>query len=399
MTTIHPSSIYEPPSLQSTPGLEIPGAFPHEQHTRQHPLSDSHRATDSQQPISLPSTEKEGTHPGEHCGGVGPLPGSISETSVAKLPDERASEAKTAPGPSSRTQEVFAEGDDPREAVVSAVAPASTSAAKVPEGEAAPESAFGSKELAADTGREDVAVAKLPDERASEAKTAPGPSDFAEGDDPREAVVSAAAPASTSAAKVPEGEAAPESAFGSKELPAEDIAEPAAGSFVTAQESPQNIEPQGTSPDAVSKQVPAEPQRAETSGPTSADSKFKEELRKEEKNHGVFANEGGRARPPPSQVTPAQAMPAQGLSMLKGTEEGPNKTVPVQQQQQQLQQPDIVGGQATRKGRSSSDSDASNHVKASIMNRVKGEMKVLLGKASGNKEKIEEGERMKQGTQ
>ena len=145
MTTIHPSSI-EPPSLQSTPGLEIPGAFPREQHTRQHPLSDSHRATDTQQPISLPSTEKEGTHPGEHCGGVGPLPGSISETSVAKLPDERASEAKTALGPSSRTKEVFVEGDDSRE-----VAPASISAAKVPEGDAAPaEPTLKSKELAAD---------------------------------------------------------------------------------------------------------------------------------------------------------------------------------------------------------------------------------------------------------
>jgi len=38
---------------------------------------------------SLPSTEKEGVKPGEHYDGVGPLPGSISETSVAKLPDER----------------------------------------------------------------------------------------------------------------------------------------------------------------------------------------------------------------------------------------------------------------------------------------------------------------------
>lgn len=37
----------------------------------------------------MPSTEKEGTKPGEHYDGVGPLPGSISETSVAKLPDER----------------------------------------------------------------------------------------------------------------------------------------------------------------------------------------------------------------------------------------------------------------------------------------------------------------------
>ena len=82
--------------------------------------------------------------------------------------------------------------------------------------------------------------------------------------------------------------------------------------------------------------------------------------------------------------------------MPKITEEDRIKSAPVQQQQQK---PETVGGQAQRKGRSSSDSDASNHAKASIMNRVKGEMKVLLGKASGNKEKVEEGERMKQGTQ
>lgn len=53
------------------------------------------------------------------------------------------------------------------------------------------------------------------------------------------------------------------------------------------------------------------------------------------------------------------------------------------------------GAPAQRKGRSSSDSDASNHKKASVMNKVKGEMKVLLGKASRNKEKVEEGEKLK----
>jgi hypothetical protein len=303
MTTIHPSSIqnpFEPDSLQSTPILEIPGAFPSEQHTRQHPLSDSRRATDSQQPISLPSTEKEGTHPGEHCGGVGPLPGSISETSVAKLPDERETEAKTAPGPSSRTKEVFADDDDPREAVATAVAPASTSAAKVPEGEDAPESALRSKELAADTGRGDDAregvpaagehrggvgslpgspsetsVAKLPEERASEAKTAPGQSSrtkevFSDDDDPREAV----APASTSATK---GEAAPESALRSKELAVDtgrgdDTREgvPVAASLVADKDSPvQKTEPQG-SLDAIGKQIPTA-QRAETSVSLSDD--------------------------------------------------------------------------------------------------------------------------------
>ena len=38
--------------------------------------------------------EKEGVKPGEHYDGVGPLPGSISETSVAKLPDERLQSAR-----------------------------------------------------------------------------------------------------------------------------------------------------------------------------------------------------------------------------------------------------------------------------------------------------------------
>ena len=126
---------------------------------------------------------------------------------------------------------------------------------------------------------------------------------------------------------------------------------------------------------------------------TPADSKFKEELRKEEKSGGVF-DEGLRspAQPPP----PSHVSAAGDLALPKGAEEDSNKAAPAQQQQQS----EIVGGPAgPRKGRSSSDSDASNHGKASIMNRVKGEVKVLLGKASGNKEKVEAGERMKQGTQ
>ncbi|KIJ05849.1 hypothetical protein PAXINDRAFT_20919 [Paxillus involutus ATCC 200175] len=38
---------------------------------------------------SLPSTELKGAQPSEHTGGVGSLPGSISESSVALLPEER----------------------------------------------------------------------------------------------------------------------------------------------------------------------------------------------------------------------------------------------------------------------------------------------------------------------
>jgi len=50
----------------------------------------------------LPSSEKEGIKPGEHYDGVGPLPGSISETSVAKLPDERNDESSGEPDRSVR---------------------------------------------------------------------------------------------------------------------------------------------------------------------------------------------------------------------------------------------------------------------------------------------------------
>ena len=131
----------------------------------------------------------------------------------------------------------------------------------------------------------------------------------------------------------------------------------------------------------------------ETADVSPADSKFKEELRREEKSRGVF--DKGPSSPPPSSraATPEDLAPAQ----QKGGDEDPNKTSEVQQQQQQ--QPEIAGGHGPRKGRSSSDSEPSNYAKASIMNRVKGEMKVLLGKASGNREKVEEGERMKQGAQ
>ena len=118
---------------------------------------------------------------------------------------------------------------------------------------------------------------------------------------------------------------------------------------------------------------------------TPADSKFKEELRREEKSGGVFEE---TVRSPP----PSHASAAGDLALPKGAEA--NKAAPAQQQSE------IVGDPAgPRKERSSSDSDASHHGKASIMHRVKGEVKVLLGKASGNKDKVEAGERMKQGTQ
>ena len=95
--------------------------------------------------------------------------------------------------------------------------------------------------------------------------------------------------------------------------------------------------------------------------------KIKEELRREEKSRGAF----GLTEPPP--LRPAIA---EDLTPPTSVDEDPIKAAAVRQQQQK---PEIVGGQKPRKGRSSSDSDPA---KASIMNRVKGEMKVLLGKAT-----------------
>ncbi|KAG1763950.1 hypothetical protein EDD22DRAFT_776577 [Suillus occidentalis] len=50
----------------------------------------THSELDQQLSTSLPSSELKGAQPREHVGGVGSLPGTISESSVALLPDERA---------------------------------------------------------------------------------------------------------------------------------------------------------------------------------------------------------------------------------------------------------------------------------------------------------------------
>ena len=453
MTTILPSPVQNPheaASVQSTPGLEIPGAFPreHTAATRQHPLSDSRRtAPDRPDLISLPSTEKEGTHPGEHYDGIGPLPGSISETSVAKLPDERASEAKVAPAPVSRLKEMIAdtdpadEGFSEADAAAIAVAPASSSIAKVPDeqGEATSESALKSKERAADTDPKDnrpyeaAAVApdsspvtKVPGEWASGEAAAESALKSTRGGDDGASEAVVVAPDSSPVTKVlgewASGEAAAEAALKSKELSADRGGGDDAREGVRAATSgapPGETKKQDTSPvprtdpqradAAVGEQVPAVVRRAEarvrsppsspfvfrplrnfrqeTAEPADSKMKFKEELRREEKSRGAFS----LSEPPPPSPRPAVA---EDLAPPTGVDEDPDKAAPVQQQQQQ--KPEIAGGQGPRKGRSSSDSDPA---KASIMNRVKGEMKVLLGKASGNRDKVEEGERMKHGTQ
>lgn len=72
--------------------------------------------------ISLPSSsgERKGVQPFEHHNGVGPLPGTSSETSVAKLPDERAAAAATSEGrPKAATT-----GTEPQRLASNTVAPA-----------------------------------------------------------------------------------------------------------------------------------------------------------------------------------------------------------------------------------------------------------------------------------
>ncbi len=176
-------NLHDTTSIQSTPGRELPGAFPRE-HTA---TSRQRRSSDRPQPISLPSTEKEGVHPGEHYGGVGPLPGSISETSVAKLPDERESERKAASGPSSRSKEVTVDtdrGDDACEAVAAAIAPGAQGVTKTDEqaSESEAVSASREKEPAADMDRGDgpcegVAAARsgAPSKRSQDSPVPQGP--------------------------------------------------------------------------------------------------------------------------------------------------------------------------------------------------------------------------------
>lgn len=47
-----------------------------------------------EQHVSLPSTELKGAQPSERTGGIGALPGNLSESSVALLPDERQERAQ-----------------------------------------------------------------------------------------------------------------------------------------------------------------------------------------------------------------------------------------------------------------------------------------------------------------
>jgi hypothetical protein len=118
----------------------------------------------------------------------------------------------------------------------------------------------------------------------------------------------------------------------------------------------------------------------------AADSKFKEEVAAQEKRGRPPAETRGERKVESIQVRSAE----ERRSSEK--EEGAKSVPPGE--------PAGAAGSipALRKQRSSSDSDASHHKRASVMNKVKGEMKVLLGKASRNKDKVEEGEKLKHGS-
>ncbi|KAI9510313.1 hypothetical protein F5148DRAFT_1337750 [Russula earlei] len=300
-----------PPSLPSTPGLDIPGAFPREDsasfavESRPAPRQKSSQTSRARsylppgvasylsgaKAFSLPSTEKEGVMPGEHHDGVGPLPGSISETSVAKLPDERF-ESAGQPGPSVH----------PLATGVAAPSLPSQETEGVRPGER-----HGGVDLPLPSSSSETSVAKLPDERPrpqGAAVDAPGIVDLGT----------------------------------QVHRNADDRDDPSR----VRRESKEVFE------GADAEDIPA-------------DSKFKEEVAAAEEKKGFERKRESYRSAEERLGTGAAGVPTQ------------------------------------RKGRSSSDSDASNHKKASVMNKVKGEMKVLLGKASRNKEKVEEGEKLKQG--
>jgi hypothetical protein len=104
----------------------------------------------------LPSTEKEGAKPGLHCDGVGSLPGSISETSVAKLPDERSASGTGVAAVSLPSQETTGVQPNEHHGGVGSLpgSRSETSVAKLPDERAG----AGRSDTAADAGSRDPTV-------------------------------------------------------------------------------------------------------------------------------------------------------------------------------------------------------------------------------------------------
>lgn len=283
--------------------------------------------------------EREGVKPGEHHDGVGPLPGSISETSVAKLPDERMQPAREANQPTQKRAEGAGTISLP---------------SREREGVQPYEHHNGVGPLPGTSS--ETSVAKLPDERA----------------------------AATSEGRSP-GAAAPGT---ESQKPAKDTVAPAENRAPDLHAAQGILIPETENKNAFSQHPPLAQQvsehvdRGPDVGEDPADSKVKEEGAIKEKNSDPERKDESRDE----EYREPQHAAAEGAS-------------PKQQQEGTKTTPTCEGGSPTqrkgRSGRSSSDSDASHHKKASVMNMVKGEMKMLLGMASKNKGKVEEGEKLK----
>jgi len=283
---------------------------------------------------SLPSTEREGVKPGEHHDGVGPLPGTISETSVAKLPDERMQPAREADQPTQKR----------------AVGAGTTSLPSRERTGVQPYEHHNGVGPLPGTSSE-TSVAKLPDERAAATSEGrPG-----------------AAAAGTESQKPANDTVAP----------AENRTPHAAQRILIPETEDKNVISQYPPP---AQQVPEHVDRGPDAGGGPADSKSKEEDTAKEKSDERKEERKAEEYREPQRAAEEGASPKQ---QQEGT-----KTI-------QTSEPGSPTQRKGRSGRSSSDSDASHHKKASVMNMVKGEMKVLLGKASRNKGKVEEGEKLK----
>ncbi|KAG9310828.1 hypothetical protein JVU11DRAFT_8681 [Chiua virens] len=91
-----PATILDPKANQGTPNVAEPSRG--ESHAAKEPqTAPSHlypKIAKEEPHVSLPSTELRGAQPLEHTGGVGALPGNLSESSVALLPEEREERAE-----------------------------------------------------------------------------------------------------------------------------------------------------------------------------------------------------------------------------------------------------------------------------------------------------------------
>jgi len=274
----------------------------------------------------LPSAEKEGVKPGEHYDGVGPLPGSISETSVAKLPDERLESAVD------KSSQRFA---------AAAAAGATSLPSKETKGVQPREHFSGVGPLPGSNS--ETSVAKLPEERAA-----------------------AAMSEERSGAAVDE-----------RPGPVQDA--PSSGSLGIRNVGLSIEKNDPEDPTSVQKAPEREREEADAKNVSAAESKFKEDVAAKEKADRERKED---RRTDTSRSAEERAAPREPHW------QGVKKVTP----------PESPGAPVQRRGRSSSDSDASYHKKVSVMNKVKGEMKVLLGKASRNRDKVEEGEKLKHGS-